>query len=89
MKDFLAKRAKDKLKKLEEVMLKDGQPFLAGGTFSVADAYAYIVLSWVDYLKIGPLSDYAKANAYYERIKALDNVQAAHKRMETAPMQAV
>lgn len=65
------------LKKVDQllVMLDGGnKPFLNGKTLSAADLYAYIVLSWSGHLKL-PLP--AAAQAYVDRIKALDVVQKA------------
>ena len=83
------KRAKEKLRKLCDLFLK-GKSFLVGEQFTVADAYLYIVLSWVEGpLKLGPLSDFAEAKAFYDRVRALPNVQAAHKRMAENPKTVV
>jgi glutathione S-transferase len=80
-KSFLKARAEKKLSVLNDVMLRDESPFLCGDSFMCVDAYAYIVLSWVDFLGLGPLDKWPRAKAYFERIKALPNVAAAHARM--------
>jgi glutathione S-transferase len=64
-------------KKVDQLLVRlDGgkKPFLNGKTLSAADLYAYIVLSWSGFLKL-PLP--AAAQAYFDRIKALDAVQKA------------
>ena len=46
------------------------KPYLTGDTFTVADAYLFVMLTWRDWLKldIGPLQ------AYFDRIKARPRV---------------
>ena len=58
--------------------------FVVGDHFTVADAYLYIILSWKDYLKID-ISPYPNVKSYFERIHAMEAVQAAHARMATGP----
>lgn len=83
IKAFFLARAATKLKFLETEVLK-GKEFLVGGKFSIADAYLYIVLSWVGYVGVDT-SPFPAVQAYFERIKSLDNVKAAHARMAEAP----
>ena len=83
-KAFLKERAEGKLKKLDELFLKDTE-YLAGDKLTVADIYAYIVLSWLPHLELGPLSKYPSAASFFDRVKALPNVQKAHERMATNP----
>ena len=83
-KAFLKERAEGKLKKLDELFLKDTE-YLAGDKLTVADIYAYIVLSWLPHLELGPISKYPSAAAFFDRVKALPNVQQAHARMATNP----
>lgn len=54
------------------------QPFLLGETFSVADAYLYVILSWRQKLGVD-LSQFPKVTALYERIRARPSVQSARK----------
>jgi glutathione S-transferase len=54
------------------------QPFLLGETFSVADAYLYVILSWREKLGVD-LSGFPKVTALYERIRARPAVQSARK----------
>lgn len=54
------------------------QPFLLGDTFSVADAYLYVILSWRQKLGVD-LSAFPKVTALYERIRARPAVQSARK----------
>ena len=58
--------------------------FVVGDHFTVADAYLYIVLSWMDYLKVD-MAPYPHAKAYFEHIHGMEAVQAAHARMATGP----
>ena len=62
---------------------------MAGDKLTVADVYCYIVLTWLPHLGLGPLSKYPAAAAFFERVKALPNVQQAHARMDTNPTKAV
>lgn len=55
--------------------LGDGQ-FLMGERFTVVDAYAYTVLNWLKYFKIG-LDGFPKLAAYVERVGSRDSVKAA------------
>lgn len=54
------------------------KPFLLGETFSVADAYLYVILSWREKLGVD-LSGFPKVTALYERIRARPAVQSARK----------
>ncbi len=67
------------VKKIDQLVncLLDGgkKSFLNGKTLSVADLYAYIVLSWSGFVGI-PLS--AQAQAYFDGIKANEAVQKGH-----------
>ncbi len=55
--------------------LGDGQ-FLMGERFTVVDAYAYTVLNWLRYFKIG-LDAFPKLAAYVGRVVARESVKAA------------
>ncbi|WP_116811346.1 glutathione transferase GstA [Steroidobacter cummioxidans] len=54
------------------------KPFLMGESFSVADAYLYVILSWRQKLGVD-LSSFPKVTALYERVRARPSVQAARK----------
>ena len=84
--EFLVKRLADKCKKLNDLasLLGGGKKFLVGDSFTVADSYCYIVLSWAGYLG-ADLSAYPNVKAYFDNIAALPNVKAAHAAMATAP----
>jgi glutathione S-transferase len=84
VKSFLKERAEGKLKKLDELFLRDMQ-YLAGDKLTVADIYCYIVLTWLPHLGLGPLDKYPAASAFFERVKANPKVQEAHKRMDSNP----
>lgn len=74
------KTAKDNIAR-RTAFIEDGlgdQPFLLGETFSVADAYLYVILSWRQKLGVD-LSGFPKVTALYERIHARPAVQAARK----------
>jgi glutathione S-transferase len=46
-----------------------GKDYLTGKTFTVADAYAYIVTGWTKWLEI-PLTPYKNIEAYMSRVTA-------------------
>ena len=74
------------LKKLTYVNenLLNGKDYLVGSSFTIADSYLYITLSWVGYVGVD-ISPFANITAYYERIKALPAVVASHAAMATNP----
>ena len=55
-----------------------GQAYLTGGQFTIADAYAFVTISWADYLKVD-LAPYTKLRAFLARVAARPGVQAAMK----------
>ena len=68
--------------------LVNGKDFLVGDSFTIADAYLYITLSWVGYVG-ADISPYKNVTAYYEKIKALPKVVAAHALMATSPTHTI
>jgi glutathione S-transferase len=56
-------------------VLLSRQAFLAG-EFSVADAYAFTILNWANFLAI-PLTPYPNLQAYLERVSQRPHVHAA------------
>ncbi|WP_042696240.1 glutathione binding-like protein, partial [Azospirillum sp. B506] len=74
-KGFAAKGLGAKLAVLNQQL--DGKLYLTGDSFTVADAYAYTVLSWLP--RIGfDLSPFPNLTAFAERVAARPAVQAAH-----------
>ena len=68
--------------------LVGSKKFLIGDHFTVADAYLYVVLSWMGYLKID-LTPFPNVVAYFEHIHGMEAVKAAHERMATGPATTV
>jgi glutathione S-transferase len=58
-----------------EKQLGDG-PYLTGQAFTIADAYAFAVLSWTGHLKV-PFDRWPKLQAYMGRVAQRPAVQAA------------
>ena len=52
-----------------ERSLADDRTYLLGETFSVADAYAFVVLNWTNFVGIG-LATWPKTQAYVARVAA-------------------
>jgi glutathione S-transferase len=73
--EFSAKVLDGKLAVLNRQL--EGKTYLTGDAFTVADAYAYTVLSWMP--RIGfDLSPFPNLVAFAERVAARPAVQAAH-----------
>ena len=70
LKEKIAKR----LTWLEEKL--SGRAYLTGDHFTVADAYAFVILNWSGMLKID-LSPYPNINAFLARVAARPKVQEA------------
>jgi len=82
--DIITANVYKKLDYLEQNDLKDGRKFIQGGNhFTIADSYLYIVLTWFAYLKL-TLDNHPKVKAYFEGIKSLPFVVAAHEKMNAA-----
>jgi glutathione S-transferase len=54
------------------------QPYLAGDTFTVADAYAFTIVNWSSFLKID-LKPYPNLSAFMTRVAARPKVREALK----------
>jgi glutathione S-transferase len=81
---FFLKLAAKRLLFANTHVLKKDQLFAVGPSFTIADAYLYIVLSWHRYVNVD-LTPFPNVKAYFERIKSLPQVQAAHDRIATTP----
>mmetsp|Transcript_13217 Transcript_13217/g.15123 ORF Transcript_13217/g.15123 Transcript_13217/m.15123 type:complete len:210 (-) Transcript_13217:90-719(-) len=75
----LTQNLNKKLEFVEKELLEDGKKkFLVGESFTVADSYLYIVLTWAGYLKL-ELPE--KLKAYRDNIGELSFVKEAHAAM--------
>jgi glutathione S-transferase len=70
VKDKLAQRFAELDRRLAQ------QPYLAGKHFTIADAYAYAILNWCNFLAIS-LKPYPALGAYLDRIAARPKVREA------------
>jgi glutathione S-transferase len=59
-----------------EYLLGDGRDYLFGDRFSVADAYAFVVLGWTGRFDI-PLDEWPNVKAFVERVAARPAVRQA------------
>lgn len=80
---FTAKNAHKKLDFLNNHLVK-GKKFLVGDSYTIADYYLYIVLTWTKYVNID-LAPYSEVASYFNEISNLENVKNAHARMATNP----
>lgn len=80
---YFRDRVSKKLAYLESNFIGE-KAFVVGDSFTVADSYLYICLTWTKYVGID-LSGYPHVNGYLERIGNLENVKAAHARIATSP----
>mmetsp|Transcript_41501 Transcript_41501/g.30508 ORF Transcript_41501/g.30508 Transcript_41501/m.30508 type:complete len:208 (+) Transcript_41501:65-688(+) len=80
---FFRNRVQHKLRYLSDHFIGDRR-FIVGDSFTVVDAYLYIVLSWAGYVGLD-LSEFPKVQAYFEGIRDLENVKAAHARIAENP----
>lgn len=53
-----------------------GQEYLTGAQFTIADAYAFVTISWAGHLKVD-LAPYTKLRAFVGRVAARPGVRAA------------
>jgi glutathione S-transferase len=63
---------RDRLRFVDEALAQ--RQFLLGDRFTVADAYLFTVLSWIEDLGIA-LSDYPNLQAFYKRVQSRPAVQ--------------
>ena len=59
-----------------ESLLADGRDYLLGDTFSVADAYLFVVCNWASFIRLS-LHDWPALQGFVARIGARPSVQAA------------
>ena len=83
VKNSIRARGQQKLTYLENHLIAD-RHFLVGDSFTIADSYLYIVLSWSGYVGVD-LSPFPRVKAYFERIGNLAVVKEAHARIAENP----
>ncbi|WP_044560156.1 glutathione transferase GstA [Azospirillum sp. B4] len=74
----IAKQNLDRRFKYLDDVLADGRSYLTGETFTVADAYAFVVLGWAPQVGID-LGAHPKVAAFFTRVGQRPKVQAALK----------
>ena len=72
-----------KMEYLQKHIIKDNT-YVYGNDFTIIDAYLHIILSWTGYVNIN-LSEYPVAEKYFNRIRELQFVKEARRRMATIP----
>lgn len=60
-----------------ELVLDDGRPFLLGDGFSLADAYFFVMTTWVTMLGVGDLSQRPRVRNFKQRVEERASVKAA------------
>jgi len=83
LKEYAQKRLATKLQYLENTFIGN-KSFVVGSSFTIADSYLFVVLSWAPYLNLD-YSPYPKVQAYIQHIGDLPNVKAAQARMAENP----
>ena len=82
--EWTRKKLATKLQYLNDHLLR-GKHYLVGDSFTIADSYLFIVLSWTGYLQVD-LAPYPNVKAYFESIASLPIVQEAQARLATTPL---
>ena len=59
-----------------EGLLADGRDFLTGSAFTVADAYAFVVVNWSGMVGVD-LAEFPKIRAFADRVRSRPAVQQA------------
>jgi len=77
------KNAHNKLKYFNDNQVGKGQQFIVGNKLTIADIYAYIILSWTGYVGLS-LDGYPNAKKFYEHIGSLDQVKNAQAALKAA-----
>ena len=80
---FLIQNFNKKMKYLEDNILNDDQ-FVYGDSFTIVDAYLYIILGWLSYVGLS-LDSYQTAKKYHNKINDLTLIRDAKKRMSSSP----
>ncbi|GAA0778608.1 glutathione transferase GstA [Roseibium denhamense] len=70
-----AAKLRSKLTQFERLLSQENE-YLLGNRFSVADAYAFVILNWTTFIGVS-LADWPHTQAYVDRIRARRSVQMA------------
>lgn len=70
----------NKLEYVEKTYLSNGNKYLVGDTFTIADCYLYAMLYWPQYLGVD-ISKFSKLLSYRTRISQLEKVKQSHAEM--------
>ena len=84
IREFLLPIFERKMKYLQERILSSDRTFAVGNSFTIADSYLHIMLSWLGYVGLN-LSDYPVAEQYYKSICELPYVLEAKSRISEKP----
>lgn len=60
-----------------ETRLSDGRPYLLGNQFSVADAYAFVILNWCHFIGFPLKNAWPSTHAFRERLRLHPSVAKA------------
>ena len=84
LKELMKEKLQTKLRYIDSDILFDNRPYICGTTFSVADAYLFVVLSWSTHADID-IEAFKYITRYCDRIASLPFVSEAFETMGHSP----
>ena len=84
VKEYVRSKFEMKLRYLDRIVLDDGRAYLVGDSFSVADAYLYIVLKWTEFVSVD-IGSYPNVCRYFASIAHSDFIARTERAMEDNP----